>query len=102
VLKEEPEQREALSQLRQIHEGRGAVGEGGGAAARLVELDGQGQEILAHHLAEHSRPKRAAAAEEALAIASRAVELCRPPPTPSSRSARRLSLSRSAEARRRW
>jgi tetratricopeptide (TPR) repeat protein len=76
VLSEEPAEREALVQLRQIHEDAGQWERAAELQARLVEMDGQGQAILAHHLAEHSRPKRSSAPEEALAEARRAVELC--------------------------
>jgi len=76
LLKESPDHPEALVELRRIREEAGEWEQAVDLQTRLLERDPRGgRRILAHHLCALARQRRADDPEEAIALASRALEL---------------------------
>lgn len=75
VLAEEPEQPEALLELRQVHEESREWERAAELQARLVRREGKGQEVLAHLLAEEGRACRGQEPDRAEVLVRKAVAL---------------------------
>jgi lipopolysaccharide assembly protein B len=75
LLAEEPDNREALLRYRQVLEQTQDFEQAIALQARLVKIDGQGEDVLAHLCAALSRRLLPGKPEEACALAERAVAL---------------------------
>jgi lipopolysaccharide biosynthesis regulator YciM len=75
LLDDAPAHREALVQLRQLREEAGEWEAAAELQARHMALEGTGQSVLSHHLAALARVQAKSAPQQAVATASRAVDL---------------------------
>jgi lipopolysaccharide biosynthesis regulator YciM len=75
LLTEEPDHREALLRSRQLHEETGDYAQAIALQARLVKLEGAGEDVLAHLLSAMARKVLAERPAEAEELAARAIQL---------------------------
>lgn len=75
ILSEDPSHKEALLHQRKLFEATGRWGRAIELQQRLLKLEGQGAEVLAHLLANAARTALVEQPEEALPLAKRAVEV---------------------------